>query len=422
MTVLNGEPGLTRHSSEDGELGRATGGTRSPAWNRNSYPHITTRSPCFRKRPGDPGHSTIDAVTTQIRRAISVDLLLSRMTGTRPPAALTPLERATLQRWARGRRVSHRQVERARILLAAARGLSNRRIAKEVGVSPLTVARWRSRFALLGLAGIRHDAPRIGSRRGLPESIEREIVRRTLEGRSPEGRTWSSRPLARAIGVSHTTVLRTWRAHRLGPRETTLRSLTRDSRYRTGVFEFLGVYVGSDRKALVVGELSGRRTPRTVRTSPRSRAMYGESDRAIAQTSRPLELSRLLGQLESPPESVPTRRLSRVEFLAFLDSVTFDRSRGERIHVISSRLDPSLPSTLRTWGKHRSIDFAHPAEAASLRDQWSVWLEERHPGERTELFLPELSRLRQAVDRWRSNPDYRGRPFVWISHSPTSAP
>lgn len=344
------------------------------------------------------------------------------MTGTHPPVALTSLERATLQRWARGRRVSHRQVERARILLAAARGLSDRRIAKEVGVSPLTVARWRFRFTLLGLAGIHHDAPRIGSRRALAESIEREILDRTVEGRSSDGRRWSSRSLAQAIGVSHSTVLRTWRAHRVRPRETTLQSLTRDSRYRTGILEFLGVYVGSDRRALVVGELAGPRSSKVVGTPSRSRGTDDDSDRRIAQATPPLELSRLLGQLESPSESVAPRRLSRVEFLAFLDSVTFDRSRGERIHVISSRLDPSLPSTLRTWGRQRSIDFAHSAEVGSLQDQWSVWLEERHPGTRTHLLLPELSRFRQAVDRWRSDPEFRARPFAWISHSTTDAP
>lgn len=290
-------------------------------------------------------------------------------------------------------------------------------------MSPLTVARWRSRFALLGLAGIRRDAPRIGSRRALADSTEREILTRTIEGRSVEGRTWSSRSLARAVGVSHSTVLRTWRAHGLRPSETTLGSLARDSRYRTGTLEVLGVYVGSDRKALVVGELAGRRGSREVPSLPRRRATRADtSEWLTVQPTQPMELFRLLHLLETPRESTLPRRLSRVEFLAFLDSVSFARSRGQRIHVIASWLDPSLPSTVRTWGKHRSIDFPHSAEVASLQAQWAAWLEERYPGTRAQLLLPELPRLRQAVDRWRSDPDFRVRPFAWISHPPTNGP
>lgn len=286
-------------------------------------------------------------------------------------------------------------------------------------MSPLTVARWRSRFVLLGLAGIRRDAPRIGSRRALAESTEREILARTIGGRSPDGQAWSSRSLARAVGVSHMTVLRTWRAHGLRPSETRLGSLRRETRYRTGTLEVLGVYVGSDRKALVVGEMAGRRDSKAVRGSPRSRAPHADTRGWVTvQPAQPLEFSRLLHLLESPTESAPPRRLSRVEFLAFLDSVSFARSRGERIHVIASWLDASLPSTVRTWGKHRSIDFARPAEAASLHGQWSAWLEERYPGTRTELLLSDLSPLRQAVDRWRSDPKFHGRPFAWISHAP----
>ena len=219
------------------------------------------------------------------------------------------------------------------------------------------------------------------------------------------------------------TVLRTWRAHGLRPGETTLGSLARDTRYRAGSLEVLGVYVGSDRKALVVGEMGGRRGSKAVRGFPRSRATRtNASGWLTVQPTQPLEFSRLLRLLESPAESVPPRRLSRVEFLAFLDSASFARSRGERIHVIASWLDPSLPSTVRTWGKHRSIEFARPAEAASLHGQWSAWLEERYPGTRTELLLPDLPRLRQAVDRWRSDPEFHARPFAWISHPPTDAP
>src|SRR4029078_3017211 len=45
-------------------------------------------------------------------------------------------------------------VKRARIVLLAAEGLSTRSIAKEVGVQPRIVTKWRHRFADHGLAGL----------------------------------------------------------------------------------------------------------------------------------------------------------------------------------------------------------------------------------------------------------------------------
>ncbi len=48
---------------------------------------------------------------------------------------LTHDERATLQRWARGRSVEARRVLRAKIVLAAATGQQNKEIADELGTS-----------------------------------------------------------------------------------------------------------------------------------------------------------------------------------------------------------------------------------------------------------------------------------------------
>src|SRR6478736_5819243 len=85
------------------------------------------------------------------------------------PAAPLPLsdgERETLERLARAQSAPHRQVVQARVLLLAADGVANAVIADEVGVTPVTVRAWRTRFVEGGLAGlekIRDGRRRIGS-------------------------------------------------------------------------------------------------------------------------------------------------------------------------------------------------------------------------------------------------------------------
>jgi hypothetical protein len=63
------------------------------------------------------------------------------------PILLTPDERMTLQRWARGRRTPARLVLRAKIVLRAAEGQMNKDIAAALHTDRECVGRWRCRFA-----------------------------------------------------------------------------------------------------------------------------------------------------------------------------------------------------------------------------------------------------------------------------------
>jgi transposase len=75
--------------------------------------------------------------------------------------------RRTLEGWVITRTSPQRIVMRARIVLLAAQGIANRRIAQEVRTSRPTVLLWRNRFAVGGLAALLEDAPG----RGRPTSI-----------------------------------------------------------------------------------------------------------------------------------------------------------------------------------------------------------------------------------------------------------
>ena len=76
---------------------------------------------------------------------------------------LSTTDRADLTTRARSARAAHRDVVRARIVLAAADGQTNAAIAAELGVHIDTVRKWRRRFCEHGLAGLA-DRPRSGRR------------------------------------------------------------------------------------------------------------------------------------------------------------------------------------------------------------------------------------------------------------------
>ena len=123
-----------------------------------------------------------------------------------PRIDLTEMQREQLEKLSRGRSLPKRVVERARIILLAFEGKQNREIAETLGVTRRTVGRWRSRFAAQGIAGIEKDAPRPGRRRCLPEDLVEEVVRKTTQEKPPKATHWSTRSLAKAMGVIVRTV------------------------------------------------------------------------------------------------------------------------------------------------------------------------------------------------------------------------
>jgi transposase len=96
-----------------------------------------------------------------------------------PATAAVPVElaasaRATLKKRAGGHKTAHRDRQRAEIVLLAARGWPNARIARHLGVTEDTVRKWRGRFAEHGLAGLA-DLPRAGRPRRISELERAEV-------------------------------------------------------------------------------------------------------------------------------------------------------------------------------------------------------------------------------------------------------
>ena len=134
-----------------------------------------------------------------------------------PPMPLTDSQREILESLSRSRTAPHREVQRARALLFAGRGLANTGIAAQVGVSPSTVLAWRNRFAEQGLVKFGEVAQGRGRKPGISAEKIAEIVRATQESVPPGHTHWSCRTMGKAQGVSPATVQRIWSARGLQP-------------------------------------------------------------------------------------------------------------------------------------------------------------------------------------------------------------
>lgn len=84
-----------------------------------------------------------------------------------PEIVLTVEERCELEHVAACYTRPHKEVQRAKLVLCAAEGMTNVEIGRRLDMNPIVVGRWRRRFAAERLEGLK-DKPRSGRPRRFP--------------------------------------------------------------------------------------------------------------------------------------------------------------------------------------------------------------------------------------------------------------
>jgi len=165
---------------------------------------------------------------------------------------ITEGQRRILQGWVGAKKTPQRVVLRSRICLLAAEGVSHSAIARRLGTSRPTVLLWLGRFKKQGPAGISKDAPHGPSSRRLSSERVRAIVEATLHTSPKDATQWSTRTMAKGMGVSHATVQRIWDTHGLQPHRVETFKLSTDKRFVEKLADVVGVYLNPPDKAVVL--------------------------------------------------------------------------------------------------------------------------------------------------------------------------
>ena len=155
-----------------------------------------------------------------------------------------------LQRRVRAHGASMRDVLRAHVIVLRAQGFKQSRVARKLGVSTNCVNKWCQRFAHSGLAGL-CDAPGRGRRPSLAAGKINRIITQAVQ--PPPGQSrWSTRSMARAVGVSADTVHRIWSANDIKPHLVRTFKLSGDPEFETKFWDVIGLYLKPPDRALVL--------------------------------------------------------------------------------------------------------------------------------------------------------------------------
>lgn len=273
---------------------------------------------------------------------------------------LNEAERNELEARARRRKTARADAMRAQIVLLSAEGLSNVAIADRLNITRLTVATWRKRFAKRRLDGLAEE-PRPGAPRKIGDNKVTEVVTTTLEALPPTATHWSTRSLARASGLSASSVHRIWRAFSLQPHRSETFKLSTDPLFVEKVRDIVGLYLAPPERALVLCVDEKTQIQALDRTQPLLPLRPGQIERRTHDYERHGTTS-LFAALDVKAGTVIGRCMPRhraAEFRKFLDEVERNVPADLDIHVVMDNASSHKTKLIRDWFAKRPRWHVH---------------------------------------------------------------
>ena len=158
------------------------------------------------------------------------------------PVQLSEGEKEELQCMTRSLKLPHGFVRRAQVILACAEGESHVEIGKRVGVSNVTVGKWRRRFHHQGIEGLQ-EGQRPGRARTHDDEGVGEVINTALQGPPANATHWSVRTLADHTGISKSTVYRWLQLFNLQPHRQRHFKISNDPRFVDKVQDIVDLYL-----------------------------------------------------------------------------------------------------------------------------------------------------------------------------------
>jgi transposase len=300
----------------------------------------------------------------------------------------------------------------------AAEGLPNSVIAEALSTDRECVGRWRKRFAEQRLEGIERDAPRAGRKKSIPATKVRKVIRLATTETPSNATHWSTRSLARAVGISFKSVHRILQSQELKPHLVHRFKVSNDPLFVEKVTDIIGLYLNPPEKALVLcaDEKSQiQALDRTQRPLPlkRGRAKTATHDyRRNGTTTLFAAIELLTGNIVS--QCMPRHR--HQEWLKFLRQIDDEMPPEYDLHLIVDNYATHKHPAVTKWlTKHPRFHMHFTPTSAS-------WLNliERFFGELTDKRIRRgtfnnVADLIKAIDDYIANHNEFPATFIWTA-------
>ena len=331
---------------------------------------------------------------------------------------VTARDRARLETIVADRGAPQKHVWRARIVLLTADGLGTTAIMKATGRSKPTVWRWQERFMEGVVAGLLRDKTRPSRIPALEAQMIDRVVALTLEAPPGEATHWSVRAMAKASGLSPSSVQRIWAAHGLKPHRMRSFKLSNDPDFIPKFRDVVGLYLDPPAHAVVLSIDEKSQIQALDRSQPGLPLKAGKCGTMTHDYKRhgTTTLFAALNILEGTVLGRCMARHRHQELIRFLNAIERQVPAGKVIHAILDNYATHKHPKVRAWL------LRHPRWTFHFTPTSSSWLNA------VETFFSKLTRqrlkrgvfcslvdLQAAINRFIQEHNNEPKPFVWTA-------
>jgi len=282
-------------------------------------------------------------------------------------------------------------------------------------VAAQTVCKWRGRFVAMRLEGL-SDAPRSGAPRRLGDEVVQQVIDKTLQ-ECPRGAThWSTRSMARTVGIAPSSVQRMWQAFGLQPHRQETFKLSTDPDFVAKTRDIVGLYLAPPDRALVLCVDEKTQIQALDRTQPLLPLAPGIPERRTHDYRRHGTTS-LFAALDVASGSVIGqlhRRHRAREFLAFLRHVHAHMPADLDLHVVLDNSSTHKTQQVKAWlARHPRVHLHFTPTSASWLNQVERWFGLLSKGYLRRATHRSTQQLEAAIHDYLDTYNENPKPFTW---------
>jgi transposase len=327
-------------------------------------------------------------------------------------------DRARLEAIVADRNSPHKHVWRARLILSTADGLGMGEIVRRSGKSKPCVWRWQERFMREGVPGLLRDTTRPARIPPLPQAAIDRVIELTVKEPPHEATHWTASAMAAVIGISPSSVLRIWRAHKLRPHRVRTFKLSKDPQFAGKLRDIVGLYVDPPAHAVVLSVDEKPQIQALDRTQPglpvkpgRCATMTHDYERNGTTT-----LVAALNVLDGTVVGRCMQRPRHQEFLRFLNAVEAAVPAGKLVHAILDNYGTHKHPKVRAWlERHPRWTFHFTPTSCSWLNAVEGLVAKLTRRRLKRGVFGSLVELQAAIKRFLAETNADPRPFVWTA-------
>ena len=329
---------------------------------------------------------------------------------------LSAVDRSALEAVVANRNSAQKHVWRAKIVLMTADGYGTAEIMRATGKAKTVIWRWQERFGEEGVVGLWRDKTRPSRIPPLSPEVAERVVALTLAGPPPTASHWTGAAMAKAAGISVSSVQRIWRAHGLRPHLVRRFKLSNDPQFAAKLKEIVGLYVNPPNHAIVLSVDEKSQIQALDRTQPGLPMKKGRAGTITHDYKRHgvTTLFAALDVLEGKVIGQCMKRHRHQEFIRFLTVIDARVPKKKTVHVIVDNYAAHKHPKVREWiNKHPRFVFHFTPTSASWLNAVEGFFAKLTKKRLKRGVFRSLQELKDAIHRFLDEANANPKPFTW---------